>query len=324
MRYKHLENANVDVSALSVGTWAIGGAGYGDVNEKDSIAAIRTMIDNGVNLIDTAPGYGNGHSEMVTGKALEGCDRSKLFVSTKFGIGFATLKAVRTPEGYNDRDGSYASVLYECEQSLRRLKVDYIDFYFVHWPDAGVPFSETMEALAKLKEQGKIRFVGLSNCNKDQIAECEKYVTVDVIQPPYSMVARRDEALMQWCIERGIGTFSYGSLGAGILTGAFRTPPQFGDNDPRKVFYRFFKEPDFSKVMRVLDVMDNISKQTGKPLAQIAINWSTQKDYVSTALVGVRNPDEAKENCATFDWSLTDAQIAELDAAIKQNIDFGN
>ena len=127
---------------------------------------------------------------------------------------------------------------------------------------------------------------------------------------------------MKWCVARGIDTFTYGSLGAGILTGAFRTPPVFGADDPRNGFYPFFKEPHFSKVMKVIDVMDKISAETGKPIPQIAINWSTQKDYVSTALCGVRNVKEAQENCSTFDWTLTDAQIAELDAVIEANIDF--
>lgn len=321
MRYKHMKNANVDVSALAVGTWAIGADGYGDVEEKQSVAAIQAMFDGGVNLVDTAPGYGAGYSETVCAKALKGYDRSKLFVSTKLGVGQTTLKAVRTGDA-SGRDSSYANVMYECEQSLRRLDTDYIDFYFVHWPDYDLPFAETMEALNKLKEQGKIRFIALSNFDEEQIMECEKTAQIDAIQPPYSMVVRRDEKLMKWCLERGIDTFSYGSLGAGILTGAFRTPPTFGEGDPRNGFYPFFKEPDFSKVMKVLDVMDKISAETGKPLPQIAINWSTQKNFVSTALVGVRNVDEAKENCSTFDWELTAAQIAELDAVIEANIDF--
>ena len=149
-----------------------------------------------------------------------------------------------------------------------------------------------------------------------------KYCQIDVIQPAYSMVSRRDEDLMKWCHTQGIDTFTYGSLGAGILTGTFREVPTFGEKDPRNGFYPFFKEPHFSKVMKVLAVMDEISAETGKPLPQIAINWSTQKDYVSTALCGVRNVKEAQENCSTFDWTLTDEQIARLDAAIAKYLDF--
>ncbi len=321
MRYKLFENAGASVSALAVGTWAIGDTGYGEVNEPDSIAAIRRMIEDGVNLIDTAPNYGKGHSEIVVGKAIQGLDRSKILISTKCCASPLTLKAVRSGARYA-QDGSYDNVLYECEQSLRRLGTDYIDFYVVHWPDTETPFEETMEAMNTLKEQGKIRFVGLSNFSREQAEECMKYCRIDAVQPPYSMVARKEEALMKWAVTQGIGTMSYGSLGAGILTGAFRTPPVFGPGDPRNRFYPFFKEPSFGKVMKVLEVMDRISEETGKPLAQIAINWSTQKDYVSTALCGVRNEAEAAENCATFEWTLTDSLIADIDAAIAAYLDF--
>ncbi len=320
MRYKTLKSADAKVSVLAVGTWAIGGAGYGEVNEKDSVDAIRAMLDNGVNLVDTAPVYGTGHAETVCGKALAGYDRSKLLISTKFGVGGTTVKAAKTGDG--GRDGTFANVLYECEQSLRRIGTDYIDFYFVHWPDYDTPIEETMTALNLLKKQGKIRFIGVSNFNEEQILEAEKTAKIDVIQPPYSMVVRRDEALMKWCAQRGIDTLTYGTLGAGILTGAFRTPPVFGQSDPRSGFYPFFKEPQFSKVMKVLEVMDRISAETGKPLAQIAINWATQKDYVSTALCGVRNVGEAVENCAAADWTLTPDALAALDDVIEKNIDF--
>lgn len=322
MRYKHLNSANTDVSVLGVGTWALGNFGYGEVTEQDSVEAIRVMLDRGVNLIDTAPVYGEGHSEEVVGRALKGLDRSKLLISSKFGIGSTTMRQMRCPEADTPRDGSFANVLYECEQSLRRLGTDYIDFYFVHWPDYDTPLAETMEALKVLKRQGKIRFIGVSNFSREQILEGEKFARIDVIQPPFSMVVRRDRELMKWAKEKGIDSITYGSLGAGILTGAFRTPPIFGDSDPRSGFYPFFKEPHFSKVLKVLEVMDKISAQTGRPLAQIALNWTVQQDFVDTALCGVRSTTEAQENCATFDWALTEEQMAELNEAVEAHLDF--
>lgn len=322
MRFKHFKNANVDASALAVGTWAIGGAGYGDVDEQESIRAIQAMFDGGVNLVDTAPAYGQGHSEMVVAKAIKPYDRSKLLVSTKCGVSGTMLKAKRGLDENPQRDSSFANVMYECECSLRRLGTDYIDFFFIHWPDYEIPFEETAAALNLLKKEGKIRYIGLSNFSQEQMTEFGKYCQIDVIQPAYSMVVRRDEDLMKWCIEQGIDTFTYGSLGAGILTGTFREVPTFGEGDPRNHFYPFFKEPQFSKVMKVLAVLDDISAETGKPLAQIAINWSTQKDYVSTALCGVRNVKEAHENCATFDWTLSDEQVARIDASIAAHLDF--
>jgi len=313
MRYKHFKNANVDVSSLAIGTWAIGGARYGEVNEKDSIAAIHTMIDKGVNLIDTAPAYNCGVSEQIVGRALKGGYRDKVFISTKFGIGDGMDKA-----GVIPRDASRKACFAECEDSLRRLDVDYIDFYFVHWPDVNTPLEETMDAMLELKKQGKIRFIGVSNFDKPMIEECLKTTMIDVFQPPYSMVNESEKELMQWCNEKGIASFSYGSLGSGILTGAIRSIPDWDPLDFRFTFYDFYKEPKFSKCMELLKTLDGISANNGHPLAQIALNWSTQKDYVGTALCGVRNVDEAIENCAAFDWTLTDEEMAIIDAKLKE------
>ena len=196
MRYKHFTNADIDVSEMAVGTWAIGGKGLGVVDDDDSIAAIRTMIEGGVNLIDTAPGYGVGHSEEVVGKAIKGIDRSKIMISTKFGAGPTTLNYAHTQDKAN-RDGTRQNVFYELEQSLKRLDTDHIDFYFMHWPDYKVTAQETMEALNEAKKKGMIRFIGLSNHPKERIEEMMKFGKIDAIQPPYSMVVRRDEDLMK-------------------------------------------------------------------------------------------------------------------------------
>lgn len=308
MRYKHFKNAGVDVSSLAIGTWAIGGARYGDVNEKDSIDAIHAMIDNGVNLIDTAPAYNCGVSEEIVGRALKDGYRDKVFISTKFGIGDGLDKA-----GVIPRDASRKACFAECEDSLRRLGVDHIDFYFVHWPDANTPLAETMDAMLELKKQGKIRYIGVSNFDKTMIEECLETTMIDVVQPPYSMVNQSEKELIEWCHEKGIASLSYASLGSGILTGAIRSIPDWDPFDFRFTFYDFYKEPKFSKCMDLLKTLDEISAGNGHPLAQIALNWSTQKEYIGTALCGVRNVQEAKENCAAFDWTLTDEEISIID-----------
>ena len=313
MRYKHFQNADVKVSSLAIGTWAIGGARWGDVNEKDSINAIRYMIDNGVNLIDTAPAYNCGTSEQIVGKALKDGYREKVLISTKFGIGDGMDKA-----GVIPRNASRKACFAECEDSLKRLDVDYIDFYFIHWPDANTPIAETMDAMQELKKQGKIRYIGVSNFDKPMIEECLKTTMIDAVQPPYSMVNQSEKELMKWCAQQGISSFSYGSLGSGILTGAIREIPNWDPLDFRFTFYDFYKEPKFSKCMELLKTLDEISKANGHPLAQIALNWSTQKDYVGTALCGVRNVAEAKENCAAFDWMLTNEEIAIIDNKLKE------
>ena len=311
MRYKHVGNAGIDISALAVGTWAIGGQQWGDVNEKDSIDAIRAMIDGGVNLVDTAPIYGNGHSEEVVGKALENGYREKVFLATKFSIS-------NDENGAVINNGSYENAIWECEQSLKRLNTDHIDIYIMHWPDPATPVEVTMKALADLKKSGKIRFIGVSNFDRNLIEEAQKVVRIDFLQPPYSMVEESQKELLAWCETQGIGTMTYGSLGAGILTGAIRELPDWDENDFRYTFYDYFKNPKFSKIMELLKVMDKIAQVRNKPLAQIAINWSTQKSYVSTAICGVRDPQQAYENCATFDWELTGEEMELIGSEIER------
>ncbi|RGQ57172.1 aldo/keto reductase [Enterocloster bolteae] len=311
MRYKHVGNAGIDISALAVGTWAIGGQQWGDVNEKDSIDAIRAMIDGGVNLVDTAPIYGNGHSEEVVGKALENGYREKVFLATKFSIS-------NDENGSVINNGSYENAIWECEQSLKRLNTDHIDIYIMHWPDPATPVEVTMRALVDLKKSGKIRFIGVSNFDRNLIEEAQKVVRIDFLQPPYSMVEESQKELLAWCETQGIGTMTYGSLGAGILTGAIRELPDWEENDFRYTFYDYFKNPKFSKIMELLKVMDKIAQVRNKPLAQIAINWSTQKSYVSTAICGVRDPQQAYENCATFDWELTGEEMELIDSEIER------
>ena len=316
MRYKHFKNAGADISALTVGTWGIAGANsagvsWGDVDTKESIAAVRRMVENGVNMVDTAPIYGEGHSEEVVGQALKGI-RDKVYLTTKFG------SYINHFTGTSVRDCKYNTVEREIDESLKRLQTDYIDFYVMHWPDVNTPIEETMAAVNMLKEKGKIRFIGMSNSPKELIMEAQKYAKIDVIQPPFSMVNQTERELMEWAETQGIGTMTYGSLGAGILTGAIRECPEYDPKDMRLVFYPFFKEPTFSKIMELLKTLDAIAEEHEKPVAQVSINWSTQKSFVSTALTGVNTPAQADENCSAFDWELTEEEIARIDREIKR------
>lgn len=220
--------------------------------------------------------------------------------------------------GTSVRDCKYNTVEREIDESLKRLQTDYIDFYVMHWPDVNTPIEETMAAVNMLKEKGKIRFIGMSNSPKELIMEAQKYAKIDVIQPPFSMVNQTERELMEWAETQGIGTMTYGSLGAGILTGAIRECPEYDPKDMRLVFYPFFKEPTFSKIMELLKTLDAIAEEHEKPVAQVSINWSTQKSFVSTALTGVNTPAQADENCSAFDWELTEEEIARIDSEIKR------
>ena len=312
MRYKQFGKTDMKVSELTIGTWAIGGAFWGDVDKKDCIKAIHAMLDHGVNMVDTAPGYNFGESERVVVEALQG-KREQVYITTKTAL-------------YNDKekgyvkDGRRETIVRLCEESLQNLRTDYIDLLVIHWPDTdhNAPIEETMDALNMLKKAGKIRYIGVSNFNQEQIEEAQKYGEIAALQPPYSMVNRSQEELMKWTHANGIANMTYGSLGAGILTGAIRELPKFEENDSRLTFYDFFVEPKFSKVMRLLHVLDAIAAVHQAPVAQVAINWNSQKEFVNTSLCGIRNEQEALENCSGFEWSLTEGEIKMIDMAIAE------
>lgn len=263
-------------------------------------------------LIDTAPCYGNGTSEKIVGEVLKEIPREQVLISTKFGL----IPDIYT-HGYK-KDTSYKNAMREIQSSLMNLETDYIDFYFVHWPDVNTPIDETMAALEEMKRKGYIRYVGVSNFTAEQIKEAEQYIQIDVQQPLYSMVDRGFEDLMSWGYDRGIDSMTYGSMGAGILSGKIRSVPSFEKNDLRLNFYDVYKEPKFSKIMELLKVMDSIADGHNVPVGQVALNWSTQKEYVGTALVGVRSIEHADENCKTFDWKLTEEEMKILDSKIEE------
>ena len=293
MRYTMLGKTELKVSQATIGTWAIGGAGWGDVNKKESMEAIETMIERGVNLIDTAPFYGLGESEKIVGEVIRD-KRDDIVLLTKAGTGW-------NEKGVPFKRSDYKSILKDCEESLQRLKTDYIDLYLIHWPDEVTPIEEMMDAMNKLKQDGKIRFIGASNFSKEEVLESEKYVSFDVLQHPYSMVAQDFRELLTWAHENNIGTMSYGSLGAGILTGSIREMPKFSEDDMRLNFYDYFKEPKFSKVMQLVKRLDVYAEKYNVPVSQVTINWNTQSGFLDTILMGVRNKKEAEENCAAFE-----------------------
>jgi aryl-alcohol dehydrogenase-like predicted oxidoreductase len=321
MRYGQFGKTGLNVSKIAIGTWGVGSTGWGGVKEEDSIAAIKAMLDGGVNLIDTAPFYGTspgqegevGYAEKVVGKAIKGYDRSKVFIATKVGVTF--------PNGPKEmwvKNLSSASIRKELDDSLKNLGTDYIDLYLVHWPDIDTkaPASESFGVLAELKKQGKIRYIGVSNFSQAEIEEAQKYAEIEAFQPQHSMVFRGSEPLMKWAQEHGIANMTYGPLGAGILTGRYRALPTFGDGDWRGLFYPFFKEPVFGKVMELLKTLDAIAAEHSVPVSQVAINWSVQNPLVDTALLGVSDVAHAKENIAALTWSLSDIEYAKIDAAI--------
>ena len=315
MRMNKLGNSDLIVSAVGAGTWAMGGDFFGAIEDKKCIDSLCASLDHGVNLIDTAPIYGKGHSEQLVGQAIKG-RRDKVVLCTKVGLIFGD------PKGRQGNCLQADAIEWEIEQSLRRLGTDYIDLYQMHWPDVNTPIEESMEALLKIQKAGKIRYIGVSNFDVPLLERTLKCGQIVSTQPQYSLLDRDIEKdVLPFCREKNLGVLSYGSLGAGILTGAYRTLTNFPASDNRSRFYKHFQEPMFSKVMKLLGVMDEIAAQRQVPLSQIAINWAAQKPFISSCIVGAQTRKKIEENCACFDWSLTETEMRTLDEAIHRYLD---
>ncbi len=307
MRKQILGNSDLDVSVVGLGTWAIGGDFWGSVDDKESIKAIQAGMDAGINLIDTAPGYGAGHAERIVGKAIKG-RRDQAIVATKCGI-------IRTPNSF-EKNLTPASIRKEVEDSLTRLGVDVIDLYQIHWPDEKTPLEDTVAELIKLREAGKYKCLGVSNFATKLMTSVMSMTGLVSLQPQYSLLHRDIEAdVLPFCIEHNIGVLSYGSIGAGILAGKYKEPPIFSGGDHRGDFYPFFKEPIWSKVKLLLAKLEAIAKNNGKPISHVAINWVNEQVGITTALVGARTVAQAVENAKAGDWELTEEELMDINTA---------
>lgn len=326
MKYKKFGNTDESLSAISLGSWGIGGVGWGDTDEKQSEAAVFKMLEYGVNVIDTAPVYGFvnpakpdfgfGFAESFLGKILE-AQRKDVFLVTKCGLNFDPRKGPASMY----KSMTKAEIISGCEASLKRLRTDYIDLLFVHWPDMKTPLEEVADAMACLIRDGKIRYYGLSNFSVEAMCCMDDMLHVGAIQLPYSMIDRQSEPLLLQAKTRGIGTMTYASLGAGILSGAYRSLPKLDKNDTRRSFYHFFEEPMFGNVQKLLSVMDEIGEHHQATPAQVAIQWSVGKSFVDNAILGVSKPDHARSNCETFLWKMSDEEMKTLDKAIQMYLE---
>ncbi len=312
MRYKVLGSTGLKVSEMALGTWGIGGAGWDEVPIEKRQDAIKAACECGVNFIDTAPAYNAGVAERHVGQVLEELKvRKEIVISTKCGTKYIDGKYIRTCKSDD--------IKRQIHESLDNLRTDYIDIYLVHWPDPEVPFEETFALLEDFKSQGMIKHIGVCNFSTAQMEEAVKYGKIEVYQPQYSMVFRDNEETIKWAHEHNIGVMAYGSLGGGILTGKIREVREYAPSDNRNRFYKHFQEPMFSKVMKVVDVMDEISAaRDNVPLSQIAINWSAQKEFITSAIVGAQSRVKVEENAAAFTWSLSAEEMAKLDAQIEK------
>ena len=303
MQKNKIGKSDLHVTKICLGTWAIGGESQGEYSEKDAVKAVETSIDSGINFIDTAPAYGRGHAEKLLGEIIKP-DRESLVIATKCGLDIEKrFKIDLTPE-FLDRD---------LAGSLKRLGTDYIDLYQCHWPDPKTPIAETMEALNKFKEEGKIKYIGVSNFSYEQLEEACKYAEITSVQPHYSLLERSVENdLVPFCVENQIGILSYGSLGAGMLTGKYTEWPQFKRDDTRSFFYKFFKKEYWPKVNDLLKYMRKMADEKDTKVGHIAIAWLLAQEAVDSTIVGARTAEQAKDNLGGAELELTPEEIKEL------------
>lgn len=316
MEYRPFGNTGMEVSAIGFGCWELGGS-YGHFDEGEVIAAIHKAMDLGINCFDTAQGYGMGKSEALLAKGL-GDRRKDMIVVSKVGVGY------RDSGREKGRDSRPERIMESIEATLEYLNTDYLDVYLLHWPDREVPFEESMRTLEDLVQQGKTRFVGVSNFKAEEIAECMETRRVDVGQYGYHMFDRRMEKdVFSTCGEHGIGMMGYGSLAHGLLTGAFDANTTFEEGDWRSRGGAFnmplFTEENFPRNLNVVSDLAGIARDMGKEMYHLALRWVLSNPVMSVALVGARKPAEVEANMGALGWSLSEEDLAGLDAAFERH-----
>ncbi|MGC9454996.1 MAG: aldo/keto reductase [Phycisphaerae bacterium] len=324
MEYRQLGKSDVKVSAVTLGTWAIGGWMWGGQDESDAIDAIKRSVDLGVTSIDTAAVYGFGKSEELVGKAV-GDRRDKVQILTKYGLRWDLDSGGVEHFDSQDNEGNpitirkYAgrdSVIEECERSLKRLGTDYIDLYQCHWRDRSTPLEETFEAIDKLLKDGKILAAGVSNFSAEEIETANKVVPLAAAQPPFSMVNRGAEKdVIPYCHQNGIGVIVYSPLERGLLTGKVTLDREFPPDDHRSQ-NPFFSRENRERVLDFLGKVRPIAEAHDATLAQVVVNWTIHRPGITAALVGARNREQAEQNAAAGELELSDEEMNTIDALV--------
>lgn len=301
------------LSVIGLGAWAMGGGGWaygwGGQDDRDSIATIHRALDLGVTWIDTAPVYGLGHAERLIGRALAG-RRDRPLVATKCGLVWDDRGRIR-------QDLSPASIRREAEASLRRLGVEAIDLYQCHWPDPATPVEETWQAMAALQDEGKVRWLGVSNFDRPLLERCLAVRHVDALQPPYSLLKRDVEAgLLDFCRTRGIGVLAYSPLQSGLLSGRF-DPARLAPDDWRRR-EAAFRPPLLERNLAFAARLAALAARRGKTAAQLAIAWVLRQPAVTGAIVGARRPEQLEESVGAAGWSLASEELEAIERALAE------
>jgi aryl-alcohol dehydrogenase-like predicted oxidoreductase len=331
MIYKTLGSTDINASVIGLGTWAIGGWMWGGTDEPQAIAAIHAALDNGINLIDTAPMYGFGIAEEIVGKAIKG-KRDKYIIATKCGLRWdlADSDTANTAEHFysddneikQDTSAKYCiykylkpeSIRLEVERSLKRLQTDYIDVYQTHWQDSSTPLADSVGELYRLKKEGKIRAIGCSNITVEQLQEYQKFAPLDVDQEKLSLLDRGvfNNGVVENCKKSGVSFFAYSPLANGLLTGKLQPNQEFRDGDLRKVRPRFSAE-NIQNVNAKLEKLKPVAAEYGFTIGQLAIAWTLAKYEKVHALAGARTPEQVKQNAAAGNTPLKQSDVNEIE-----------
>ena len=321
MEYRQLGESGLAASAVTFGAWAIGGWMWGGSDRKDAIRAIRASYERGVTSIDTAAVYGMGASEEIVGEALAGLPRDKVQIMTKFGMRW---DLARGTFAFKSRDnsgkeldiykyGGKESVIKECEDSLRRLRTDYIDLYQQHWPDAATPIAETMEALDRLVRSGKVRAAGVCNYDTAQMKEAARTISLAADQVPFSMVRRDIEAeLVPYCIANKKAILAYSPLQRGVLTGKIKPGHVFNEGDNRGDS-KYYQGGNLDRINAFLDELRPLAAARNATLSQLVIRWTVLRPGITIALVGARDARQAIENAEAMNVRLSVDEAAFID-----------
>lgn len=311
MQTHKLGNSDLNITPLGIGTWAIGGPdgnyNWGPQNDEDSINAIKRAVESGINWIDTAPAYGRGHSEEVVGKALQSLF-PRPYVFTKNSLAWGKDRVITNCLKAD-------SIRKECEDSLKRLGVETLDLWQIHWPNPDADIEEGWGEMARLKKEGKVQWIGVSNFNPAQLKRAQAVAPVTSLQPPYS-AARRDieSEILPYCKENGIGVLVYSPMQAGILSGKMTRErvQNLASSDWRRNNDQF-KEPLLSRNLALQDLLGKIGARHGHNAGVAALAWTLRREEVTGAIVGFRNPDQVEGLVAAGDFRLSKGEIEEID-----------
>ena len=309
MEYRMLGTSGIEVSVIGMGCWPMAGVGWTGIDDDQSLAALKTAIDQGITLIDTAYMYGqNGESERLVAKAIAEC-REQIVLATKCGLHWEGDLMIR--------DSSRSQILKEFEESLRRLNTDYVDLYQVHAFDEKTPIQETAETLAELLSEGKIRAIGVSNYDSDQMKEFARYAPLHSNQPPYNILMREIELdLLPHCQAENVGVVTYWPLYRGLLTGKYGRGHKFPDGDSR-IDNPHFNGSSLDATLEMLEQIRPIAEACNKSVAQTVINWTANQPGITAALCGATRPEHVAQNVEAVGWHLSEAQMQSIAGAAK-------